>query len=259
MPTIPSRAPYPSDVADEEWASIAPYLTLLAPDALQRKHALREVFNALRYLAHGGVPRRMLPHDLPPWPAVYQRARRWMDAGCFAAAVHDLRRLLRVLKGRAARPTAAILDARVLQSSPESGARAGDSGAKRRNGSKGHAAVDPLGHLLALAVTPASAGRAVTGQHVGVAHVDEGDTGDKPAAAAAKHGIELLVVKLPEAKRGFVLLPTRWVVERSFAWAARFRRRARDFARLSSVLAGLHFLAFACLMLHQLIHLYSRS
>jgi transposase len=128
-----------------------------------------------------------------------------------------------VLTGRAARPTAAILDARVLQSSPESGARAGYSGAKRRNGSKAHAAVDTLGHLLALAVTPASedertqvatlasAVQEVTGQHVEVAYVEEGYTGDKPAAAAAQHGIELLVVKLPGAKRGFVLVPKRWV------------------------------------------------
>ncbi len=270
MPTfLPTRKPYPSDVSDDEWAFIAPYLTLMAPDALQRRHDLREIFNALRYLARSGVPWRMVPNDFPPWPAIYQQARRWMAAAAFEAAVHDLRLLLRVLKGRKPRPTAAILDARVLQSSPESGHRAGYSGAKRRNGSKVHAAVDTLGHLLALTVTPASQDertqvatlaqevQAVTGQTVEVAYVDEGYTGDKPEAAAAEHGIQLVVVKLPEAKRGFVLLPKRWVVERSFAWAARFRRLARDFERLPSVLAGLHFLAFACLMLHQVIQLYS--
>ena len=89
--------------------------------------------------------------------------------------------------------------------------------------------------------------------------MDQGYTGDEPAAAAAEHGIRLEVVKLPEAKHGFVLLPRRWVVERSFAWMARFRRLARDYERLPQVLAGLHFLAFASLMLHQFIQVYSSS
>jgi transposase len=73
--------------------------------------------------------------------------------------------------------------------------------------------------------------------------------------AAAEQGIRLEVVKLPEAKRGFVLLPRRWVVERSFAWMARFRRSVRDYERLPQTLAGLHFLAFALLLLHRFIHL----
>ena len=265
------RKPYPSDVSDDEWEFVVPYLTLIAPDALQRRYALREIFSALRWLAHTGAPWRYLPGDFPPWPAVYQQARRWLDAGCFEALVHDLRLLLRVLQGRQPQPSAAILDARVLQSSPESGARAGYSGHKRRKGSKVHAAVDTLGHLLALVVTPASTDertqvgalaaevQAVTGEQVEVAFVDQGYTGDAPAAAAAAHGIQLEVVKLPAAKRGFVLLPKRWIIERDFAWTARFRRLARDYERLPSVLAGLHFLAFACLMLHQLIHLYSSS
>ncbi len=81
--------------------------------------------------------------------------------------------------------------------------------------------------------------------------MDQGYTGDEPAAAAAAHGIQLVVVKLPEAKRGFVLLPRRWVVERGFAWAARFRRLARDYERLAATLTALHFLAFACPMLHR--------
>ncbi len=97
----------------------------------------------------------------------------------------------------------------------------------------------------------------VTGQTVEVALVDQGSTGDEVAATAAEPGIRLPIVQVPEAKRGFVLLPKRWIVERSFAWASRFRRLARDYERLPGVLAGLHFLAFAGLMLHQLIHLYS--
>jgi len=267
--TAPGRKPYPSDVSDEEWEFVAPYLTLLPPDALPRKHELRAVFNAARWRARAGAAWRLLPHDLPPWPIVYQQARRWLAAGSFEALVHDLRLLARVAAGRAPQPSAAIRDGRVLQSSPESGHRAADNGHKRRKGSKVHLAVDTLGQLLAARVTPANADertqvaalaqavQEATGQSVEVAYVAQGDTGEETAAAAAAHGIRLVVVARPEATRGFVLLPRRWVVERSFAWTARFRRLARDYERLPSTLVGLHFLAFACLMLPRLIHLLS--
>jgi transposase len=265
------RKPYPSDVTDEEWAFVAPYLALMRDDAPQRHHDLREVFNGLRYLVRTGAPWRLLPHDLPPWAAVYQQTQRWLKAGVFEAVAHDLRALLREAQGRAPQPTAVVLDARTVQSTPESGARAGYDGHKRRKGAKTHAAVDTLGHLLALAVTPASTDertqvgalaarvQEVTGQAVELAFVDQGYVGPQPEAAAAAHGIRLQVVKLPEAKQGFVLLPRRWVVERSFAWAARFRRLARDYERLPETVAGLHFLAFACLLLHRLVILLNES
>lgn len=260
-----THTPYPSDVSDAEWAFVAPYLTLLPEDAGQRRYPLRAVFNALRWLVRSGAPWRMIPHDLPPWPLVYQPTRRWLDAGCFEAVVHDLRLLLREAAGRARRPSAAILDSRTVQSTPESGARAGYDGYKRRKGSKTHLAVDTLGDLLAVLVTPAdeqdraqvgalaAAVREATGESVEVAFVDQGYTGAEPERAAAREGIELRVVKLPEAKRGFVLLPKRWIIERDFAWAARFRRLARDYERLPAILAGLHFVVFTCLMLHQFI------
>jgi transposase len=260
-----TRKPYPTDVTDDEWAFVAPYLTLMAPEAPQRHHDLREVFNALRWIVRAGAPWRYLPNDLPPWPTVYQQTQRWLAAGCFEAMVHDLRAVVRLAAGRAAEPTAVILDSRTLQSTPESGGRAGYDGAKRRKGSKVHAAVDTLGLLLALKVTPADEQdraqvgtlaeqvQAVTGDTVELAYGDQGYTGETPAAEAAAHGIHLEVVKLPEAKHGFVLLPRRWVVERSFGWAARFRRLARDYERLPETVAGLHFVAFACLMLHRLL------
>ncbi len=185
--------------------------------------------------------------------------------------VHDLREPLRLSAGRARQPTACILDSRTAQSSPESGARAGYDGAKRKNGSKIHLAVDTLGHLLVLHVTPADAQdrdqvetlaaavQEATGHSVELAYVDQGYTGEAPAAAARAHGIELEVIKLPEARRGFVLLPRRWVVERSFAWTARCRRLARDYERLPETVAGLHFVAFACLMLHRLVTVVANS
>lgn len=259
-----ARKPYPSDVTDEEWDFVAPYLTLMTEDAPQREHDLREVFNGMRYVVRGGQAWRMMPNDLPPWSIVYQQAQRWIAAGVFNAMAQDLRRILRLLAGRQEEPSAAIFDSRTLQSTPESGGRAGYDGAKRRKGSKVHMAVDTLGHLLSLHVTAANeqdraqvgklakAVQKETGKSVELAYVDQGYTGDKPAEAAEKQKIELSVVKLPDAKRGFVLLPRRWVVERSFAWLARFRRLARDYERLASTLRGMHLAAFAILMLTRL-------
>jgi transposase len=129
---------------------------------------------------------------------------------------------------------------------------------------KVHIAVDTLGHLLALTITPADQGdreqvavlaeevQQVTGNNVELAYVDQGYTGSNAAEAAQQHGLRLEVVKHPMAKRGFVLLPRRWVVERSFAWAARIRRFARDHERLDSTIKGLHLLAFVVLMLRNL-------
>jgi transposase len=260
-----ARKPYPSDVSDDEWTFVLPYLTLMRLDAPQREYDLREVFDALRWMARAGAGWRLLPHDFPPWHAVYQQTQRWLGAGVFATIAHDLRTLLRLAAGREAEPTAAILDSRTLQSTPESGARAGYDGYKRRRGSKVHLAVDTLGHLLALYVTPAdmqdramvaqlaAAVQEETGESVTLAYVDQGYTGEQAADAAEGHGIALEVVKLSEAKHGFVLLPRRWVVERDFAWMSRFRRLARDYERLPETLAGLHLIAFVILMLHRLI------
>ena len=226
-----------------------------------------------------------MPHDLPPWAAVYQQTQRWLDAGCFEALVDDLRVVLRVAAGRTAEPSAAILDSRTLRSSPESGERAGYDGAKRKKGSKLHLAVDMLGHLLALHVTPANAddraevGRLAeavqeaTGQSVDLAYVDQGYTGERAQKAAKNHDITLEVVKLPEAKKGFVLLPRRWAKpargphprsgkgwlveggERSFTWATRFRRLVKDYERYATTLADLHVVAVVCIMLRNVARL----
>lgn len=263
-----SRKPYPSDVSDEEWALVAPYLALLPEDAAQRSHSLREVFNGLRYVVKTGAPWRWMPNDLPPWEIVYQQTRRWLRAGCFEALAEDLRTILRLAAGRGEQPSAAIIDSRTLRSTPESGARAAYDGAKRKKGSKLHLAVDTLGHLLAAHVTPGNAddraevGRmakaiqAATDDSVELAFVDQGYTGAKPALAAAEHGITLDVVKLSEAKRGFVLLPRRWVVERSFAWATRFRRLVKDYERCAQTLADLHIVAFVSIMLKNVAQLH---
>jgi transposase len=266
-----ARRAYPSDVSDEEWALVAPYVTLMTPDAPQREHSLREVCNGLRWIVRAGAAWRLMPHDLPPWHTVYQQSHRWLIAGVFATIVHDLRAVLRLAQGRKAEPSAAVCDSRTRPSTPESGTRAGYDGAKRRRGSKVHMAVDTLGHLLALHVTAANEQdrsqvsalaakvQEVTGDTVEVAFVDQGYAGATAAQKAQAHHMRLEVVKLPEANKGFGLLPRRWVVERSHAWAARFRRLARDYEQLAETLAGLHFVAFAILRLRRFVALLLQS
>lgn len=260
-----TRKSYPSDVTDGEWEFLLPYLCLMREDAPQREHPLRELFNALRYVVKTGCQWRFLPHDFPPWTAVYQQARRWVQAGVFESIAHDLRVMVRWLAGRHEQPSATIFDARTLQSTPESGGRAGFDGAKKKNGSKVHTAVDTLGNLLALAITAANEQdraqvatlaeqvQQVTRGTIEVAYADQGYTGATTAEQAQQSSIKLQIVKHHEAKRGFVLLPKRWVVERTFGWLGRFRRLARDYERLTTTLANWHWLAFLGLLLRRIV------
>ncbi|SRR6266849_2189531 len=256
-----TRKSYPSDVSDAEWEFLAPFLALMREDAPQREYSMRDLFDATRYVAKTGCQWRYLPHDFPPWTAVYQQARRWFDAGVFESITHELRVIARIIADRQSEPRGAIFDGRTMQSTPESGARAGYDGHKKKKGSKVHAAVDTLGNLLALTVTPANENertevrelaarvQEVTGESVEIAFVDQGYTGEEASAAASAHGIELVVVKHNEPKRGFLLLPRRWVVERTFGWLGRFRRLARDYERLETTLKGWHWLASLAILL----------
>jgi transposase len=261
------RDAYPTDVSDDEWALVAPYLTLMKHDAPQRDHDLREVFNALRWIVRTGSSWRLMPHDFPPYHTVYQQTQRWIRAGCFEALVADLRVLIRLGNGKHEQPTAAIYDSRTLQGTPENGDRGGYDGYKRKKGSKLHLAVDTLGEYLAHIVTAANASdraqvealseavQVATGASIEIVYVDQGYTGLAAENAAASAGIKLVVVKQAEAKRGCVLLPRRWVVERSFAWVARFRRLAKEYERLEATVGGLHLVAFSTLMLGRVMRL----
>lgn len=251
---------YPSDVSDEEWTFVLPYLLLSAEDSGARRHPLRAVFDAYRYLLRAGCGWRLLPGDFPPWKAVYDQAARWHAAGVFEALIADLRGMIRLGEGRAWHPSAAVLDSRTLKSTASSEGAAYD-GAKRVKGRKLHLAVDTLGHLLAAVVSPAdtqdraavaqlcAAMQAEVAGTVTAAFVDQGYTGATPRAAAAEHGVALLVVKHAGPRRGFVLLPRRWVVERTFAWMTNFRRLNRDYERLSETLRALHVSAHAVTLL----------
>ena len=191
-----NRETYLSDVSDDEWAFVARYLTLMSEEAPQRKYSLREVFNGLRYIVHTGMQWRMMPNDLPPWSIVFQQTQRWLKAQVFEDMVRDLRMLMREIAGRPPQPRAATSDpiggSRTLQSTPESGSRAGYDGHKRCRGSKVHLVVDILGQLSAVLVIPANEQdraqvealaakvQAATRESVEVAFVDQGYTGSSP-------------------------------------------------------------------------------
>ncbi len=275
---------YPSDVTDEEWELCAPYLTLMSPNAPQRRHCMRAVFNAARYFVKTGCPWRYLPSDFPPYHTVFQQVGRWLEAGVLEAMAADLRMQARSLEGRREHPSAMIADGRTVQSMPESGARAGYDGYKKKRGSKVHIAVDTIGNLLALVVTPANEqeraqigelcrqAQEECGDNLQIAWVDQGYTGEEPAKAALEHGVELVVVKLPKSKdkgkggkstkqkqKQFILLPRRWVVERTFGWFNRFRRLARDYERTAKRFAGYHWIAAVMLGLRRTFNLFTMS
>lgn len=181
---------------------MAPYWALLREDAPQRRHPLRDLFNALRYLGHTGCPWRYLPNDFLPWAAVYPQWTRGRDARVFENIVHDLNTLQRLLLAWPAAPSAVIPDGRVRPSTPERRHRAGCDGGQRCKGRQAHLAVDTLGQLLRVVITPANAQErgqvgewcervpAVTGQSVQIGFVGQGYTGEAAAYAAAVHGID---------------------------------------------------------------------
>src|SRR5437868_1011463 len=120
-----TRKSYPSDASDAEWEFLVPFLTLMRGDAPQREHSMRDLFDGMRYVVKTGCQWRYVPHDFPPWTAVYQQAQRWMHAGVFEAVTHELRVIVRIIEDRESQPSGVIFDARTMQSTPESGARAG--------------------------------------------------------------------------------------------------------------------------------------
>jgi transposase len=255
------RTGYKTDLSDDEWHFTALYLALIPFDAPQRVHDPREVLNAVRYVVKTGVPWEYLPNEFPPAEIVKAQLQRWIAHHCFENIVHDLRELLRLEATREAQPSHSIVDSRFAISTPESGSRAAYNGHKAKSGSKVHKVVDTFGYLLSLVVTAGNVDdrkpldelcqkvQEVTGNNVLYMYADDGYRGEKAEDTTDDHIIELVVVKRLSGTKGFILLPKRWVIERSNAWMTRFRRLARDFERLSSTFAGLHWIAFGILML----------
>ena len=238
---------YQSDLTDEEWALLAPYL-----EAMPRKWTLRELMNAILYLMRTGCQWRMLSKDFPPRSTVYFWFARWRDDRTWITINHLLLMQVRETLGREASPTAGAIDTQSVKTTESGGPRGFDAG-KKVKGRKREIVVDTEGHLITADIWPANTqdrdAAAVTLKGLRKRFpwlekifADAGYAGDKLAnALIGEAAPKLKIVKRPRHATGFVLLPRRWVVERSFAWFGRNRRLYKDCERrIETALACLY-------------------
>ena len=251
---------YPTDVTDEQWQLIAPLLPEAKPGGRPRSVHLREVLNGVLCVVRGGVPWRMLPHDLPPWGAAhyYYRCRR-LD-GTWAQVLEVLRTRLRHADGRQESPSAAVVDTQAVRTAD--GGETGYDAGKRTPGRKRHLIVDTMGSLLAVVVHSATVqdrdgvklvGQRVQGRFPRLKLI-WADGAYEAAVGWAKQfgGWVLELVRKPPGQKGFVVQKRRWVVERTFAWLMRSRRLARDYERLTESSEAMVQVAAIHLMLKRL-------
>lgn len=268
-----TRTPrYPSDTTDAEWEILEPHARAVmaelrrGPGGRPMTHQLRAVVDAVRYLVRYGIEWRALPADFPPWPAVYAFFERWAERGLPQRIVDRLRDRLRVGAGRAALPTAAIIDSQTVRAADTVGAAtSGYDGGKKIKGRKRHLAVDTHGWLLAVLVTAASVQDRDAGHRllallrerftrsITLVWADGGYAGRLITWAATVLALTVTVVKRTDDVRGFIVLPRRWVVERTFGWMCRHRRLVRDYERRPEHHEAMIWWATTAIMTRQLV------
>lgn len=259
-----SRASYPSDVTDTEWLLLAPLIPPAKPGGRPGDVNMREVLNGIFYVLKEGITWRALPHDLPPWPTVYGYFNRWRQVGLWERLNDALREAVRQWAGREAEPSVAILDSQSVKTSAVPGERGYDK-AKNVTGRKRHILVDVLGLLLVVLVHKASIQerdgaktllqRAQQKGFVRLALIwaDGGYAGQPMIDWVFRlAGWLFEIIKRPDDAQGFVVLPRRWVVERTFAWLGNYRRLSKDYEVWSETSESLIYAAMVHVMLRRL-------
>lgn len=253
---------YPSELTDEQWQLIKDLIPAAKKGGRPRRLAMRSVLNAILYVVVGGVQWRMLPKEYPNWKSVYHYFRKWRDQGVWERLHGHLRATLRQKVGRHKHPSAGSMDAQSVKASEWSGERGFDAG-KKVNGRKRHLLVDTLGLVLAVVVTTADVqdqdgarsllrrGRRA-GKKLRLIWVDGGYRGQLVRWVSRRFRFRLQPVLRTDDRRGFVVLPRRWVVERTFAWLAQYRRLSKDYERLTPTAEAMIHIAMIRLMLRRL-------
>jgi putative transposase len=262
------RQAYQTDLKDQEWKILEPLLpppSSCGSRGRPQEWPLREVVNAILYILRTGSPWRLLPHDLPPWESVYYHYRQWSRRGVWEEVNTVLRERVRQRAGRAATPSAAIVDAQSVKTTLVKGQRGYDAG-KKVNGRKRHIVVDTLG-LLLLVLVSSGAVQDKPGAKLLLTQLavrlslprlkllwaDNGYRG-QPFVEWVKTNLGWLwqVVKGLAGQKGFAVLPHRWIVERTFGWLNNYRRLSKDYEEYPQTSETLIYLAMSHLMLRRL-------
>ena len=257
-----NRQAYPTDLTDDQWNVVKDLIPPAKSGGRKRSIDIREVINAILYVLVGGIQWRLLPHDFPNWSTVYGYFWRWRNAGVWIRIHDSLRAQLRQQEGRHKHPTGGCLDAQSVKTTQIPGERGFDKG-KNVNGRKRHILVDTLGLLLVVVVTAASYSDAQGARHLfkrlrgsckklRKVWVDGGYRGALIEWVNKHLWFVLQPVLRPKESKGFVLLPRRWVVERTFAWLNLCRRLSKDYEGQTSTSETFIYIAMTRLMIRRL-------